>query len=92
MFVRLSAKVVPGSSRDEIVGWLGDALKVRVTAPPERGKANAAVVALIAAALGVAEGGVRVVAGHTSARKTIEIDGLTEAQVRFRLAAAVPAD
>lgn len=45
---RLTVKVVPGSSRDQIVGWLGDALKVKVTAPPEKGRANAAVVAILA--------------------------------------------
>ncbi len=43
---RLSLKVVPGSSRDEIVGWLGDSLKVKVKAPPEKGRANEAVDAM----------------------------------------------
>lgn len=37
---RLSLKLVPGSSRDEVVGWLGDSLKVKVKAPPEKGRAN----------------------------------------------------
>lgn len=41
---RLAVKVVPGSSRDQIVGRLGDALKIKVTAPAEKGKANTAVV------------------------------------------------
>jgi hypothetical protein len=40
---RLRIKVVPGSSRDEVVGWLGDALKIKVTAPPQKGRANEAV-------------------------------------------------
>jgi uncharacterized protein (TIGR00251 family) len=78
----LPVKVVPGASRDGIAGWLGEALKVRVCAPAERGKANAAVERLIAEALGVPERCARVVSGATSARKIIEIDGLDEAEVR----------
>ena len=50
---RLSLKVVPGSSRDEVVGWLANALKVKVKAPPEKGRANEAVVALLADRLGI---------------------------------------
>ena len=42
--MELEVKVVPGASRSEVTGWLGDSLKIRVAAPPERGKANAAVV------------------------------------------------
>jgi uncharacterized protein (TIGR00251 family) len=83
--VKLQVKVVPGSSRDGIAGWLGETLKVRVTAPAERGKANAAVEALIAEALGIAKDCARVVAGHASPRKVVEIDGLSEAEVRRRL-------
>lgn len=82
---RLGIKVIPGASRDAIAGWLGDALKVRVTAPPERGKANAAVEKTVAGALGIPRKCVRIVAGATSAKKTLEIDGLSEAEVRARL-------
>ncbi|HNR22342.1 MAG TPA: DUF167 domain-containing protein [Steroidobacteraceae bacterium] len=82
---RLQVKVVPGASRDSIAGWLGDALKVRVSAPPEKGKANAAVEALLAEALGVAPPSVRIVAGQSSARKQVEVAGLTAAQIRERL-------
>lgn len=83
--VRLPVKVVPGSSRDGVAGWLGDALKVRVTAPPERGKANASVEKLIAEALGVPKEAVRVVAGGTSPHKTLAVSGLSAAEVRARL-------
>jgi uncharacterized protein YggU (UPF0235/DUF167 family) len=77
--------VIPGASRTGIVGWLGGTLKVRVTAVAERGKANTAVEALIADALGVARECVRVTAGRTSPHKTLEIIGLSESEIHRRL-------
>lgn len=82
---RLTIKVVPGSSRNGIAGWLGDTLKVRVSAPSERGKANAAVRSLLAEAIGVAIEQVRIVAGATSPRKTVEFTGLSRADLHSRL-------
>jgi uncharacterized protein (TIGR00251 family) len=82
---RLTIKVVPGATRNEIVGWLGEALKIRVRAAPERGQANDALVRVLAEALAVPTRRVRVVAGRTSARKTVEIAGLGEEEVRKRL-------
>lgn len=82
---RLQIKAVPGSSRDGVAGWLGNTLKVRVTAPAERGKANAAIEAIVAEALGVSRARARVVAGRTSPRKVLEIDGLSEAEIYRRL-------
>jgi uncharacterized protein (TIGR00251 family) len=84
--IRLAIKVVPGSSRSGISGWLGDTLKIRVTAVAERGKANAAVAAVLADALSLPGDSVRIVSGHTAQRKTVEIDGLSEEDVRARLA------
>ncbi len=52
--ITLKVKVVPGASRTQLSGWLGDMLKVRVSAPPEKGKANAAVEALLARDVGPA--------------------------------------
>ena len=83
--MKLSIKVVPGASRDGIAGWLGDVLKVRVAAPAEKGKANAAVERVVATALGIATGNVSIVQGKTSARKVMEITGLEEAEVLRRL-------
>jgi uncharacterized protein (TIGR00251 family) len=81
----LRVKVVPGSSRDAIAGWLGEALKVRVRAPAERGKANASVEKIVADALGVPMACARIIAGRTSARKTLDVSGLSEADVHRRL-------
>lgn len=83
--VRLPVKVVPGSSRSCIAGWLGETLRVRVTAPPERGKANAAVEELIAEALGLLPGDVRILTGKTSPRKVVEIVGISMSEIRGRL-------
>lgn len=83
--MKLAIKVVPGAARDGIVGWLGDSLKVRVTAAPEKGRANAAVEKLVADALGVAPGRVAIVQGKSSARKVMEITGMDEDEVHNRL-------
>lgn len=84
--MRLSLKVVPGSSANEISGWLGDSLKIRVRAPAESGKANAAVRKILAATLGLHKRAVTIISGSTSARKVVEISGLTAVEVRTKLA------
>jgi uncharacterized protein (TIGR00251 family) len=84
--VKLRIKVVAGSSRSGIAGWLGDTLRVRVSEPAERGKANAAVEALLSQVLAMPEGGVKIVSGTASPRKIVEIIGLSEAEIRRRLA------
>lgn len=82
----ISVKVVPGASRSRIAGPHGDALKVQVAAPPERGRANDAVCDLFAEALGVPRRAVSVARGLTSPSKTIRVDGLTPDEVERRLA------
>lgn len=82
---RLSVKVAPRAAEDGIQGWIGDDLKVRVRAAPERGRANAAVIAVLAGALDLPRAAVRIVAGSTSSRKAVEIVGLTAAEARRRL-------
>jgi uncharacterized protein YggU (UPF0235/DUF167 family) len=83
--VRLSVKVVPKASSTRIVGWLDGTLKVAVTAPPEGGRANAAVCALLADCFGIPPSSVWCVSGHTASRKLFEIDKLTETEVTARL-------
>jgi uncharacterized protein (TIGR00251 family) len=73
--VLLRVKVVTGASRNEIAGPVGDRLKVRVTAPPEGGKANKALCQLLAAALGVKPRHVTIERGHTSPAKTLRVSG-----------------
>ena len=81
----LNVKVVPGASRDRVAGRYGDGIKVQVSAPPEGGKANQAVVEVIAAALGINSQQVRIARGHTQPRKVVEIAGMELADVLARL-------
>jgi len=81
----LPIKVVAGASRSEIAGWSAGRLRVRISAVAERGKANAALIQLLAARLGLPGSALRIVAGKTSARKTLAVDGLSEAEMRARL-------
>ncbi|UCD76061.1 MAG: DUF167 domain-containing protein [Phycisphaerales bacterium] len=83
--VLIHIKAVPGASADQIAGAVGDRLKIRISAPPEGGKANRAVCRLIAKALGLKPREVAVHAGHTSPEKTLRIAGATVAAVRAAL-------
>ena len=80
MALRLRVRLTPKGGRDAIEGWWSgsdgrEALKARVAAPPEDGKANTVLMALIARALDVKKSGVRIASGASSRLKTIEIDG-----------------
>jgi hypothetical protein len=81
----LKVKVVPNASREQVVGMLGDAVKIKVPAPPESGKANKAVCQLVARTLGLATRQVQVVAGTTQPNKTLGIAGMSNDQARARL-------
>ncbi|MBC7927033.1 MAG: DUF167 domain-containing protein [Bryobacteraceae bacterium] len=70
----LTLKVVPKSSCDEVIGFLDNgSLKVKVTAAPDKGKANAAVCALLASAFGVAQSKVELLRGLSSSTKQVRI-------------------
>lgn len=86
--VRIRLRVQPRARRDEIVGLHGDALKLRIQAPPVDGKANAAIEAFLAMTLGVPRRDVGVVVGLTGRDKTVEVQGLSLEEVRERLAGA----
>jgi hypothetical protein len=83
--VRITIKVVARASRDAVLGLKDGVLRVAVRAAPERGRANEAVVALLAVSLGVPRARVSLVAGGTSPRKIVEIEGLDEAEARRRM-------
>ena len=81
----LQVRVTPRASQDKIVGWEGDVLRVRVTAPPVEGRANDALLRLLARALDVPTSRLRLVRGQTQRNKVVAAEGLSEDEVRARL-------
>ena len=84
--VTIFVKVVPGSSRDRIVGPLGDELKIAVSAPPTGGAANKAVLELLASTLGIPKRNVELISGPANARKQIRVRGCPVSILRQKLA------
>lgn len=80
--VVLSLHIQPGAKKTEVVGLHGDALKVRLAAPPVDGKANQALIDFLSEKLGVAKASVDLVSGASSRAKRIRIAGLAAAAVR----------
>jgi uncharacterized protein len=89
---RLRLRVSPRAGKSGIVGRHGDAWKVRVAAPPEDGRANEAVLRLLADVLSVPRGSVTLVSGHAGRDKIVLLDGVGPAQIERRLASATAAD
>ena len=81
----LAVKILPGASRNEICGWLGETLKVKLTAPPVDGRANDALVEFLAEKLGLPRRSVALTRGETARQKLVRIDGLTPAEAKARL-------
>jgi uncharacterized protein (TIGR00251 family) len=81
----LTVRLQPRAKRDEVVGQRGDAVVIRVTAPPVDGKANAALCAFLAAQAGVPKSAVTVVRGHTSRDKLVRVEGVETPVLRRAL-------
>jgi len=84
--VTLAVRVTPRARKNEIVGLVGEAIKVKLAAPPVEGAANAALCAFLAEQLGVRKSAVTLVAGQTSRHKVVRVDGVTVDEVQARFA------
>ena len=85
---RLRVRVSPGARRGGVAGRVGEVWKLRVTAPAEGGRANDAVVRLLAEAVDVPRRRVSLVAGHTARDKVVELEGVEEVEAERRLEGA----
>jgi uncharacterized protein (TIGR00251 family) len=79
--VILLLHIQPGAKKNEVVGRHGEALKIRLAAPPVDGKANEALIAYLAAKLGVGRTAVELVSGQTARAKRVRIDGVSAEEV-----------
>jgi uncharacterized protein (TIGR00251 family) len=84
---RLYLKVTANASRNEITGFIGGVLQVKIAAPPVKGKANKELTAFLSHALGVSKSSLSMVKGHTSRNKVIAIEGLSHDDIIKRLTA-----
>lgn len=87
--VQLKIRLQPRAKENRIVGWYGDALKVRLTAPPVDQKANQALIIFLAETFGVSQSDVVLVAGETNRTKQVRIHGITKEDLS-RLTISIP--
>ena len=87
---RLKLHVTPGARQEGIVGWQGQSLRLKVRARPEKGRANEAVIRLLASHLGLPLTSLSIVRGATSRDKLVKVDGLSEEQLRTLPGSSAP--
>ena len=88
--VTVAVHVLPRASREEVAGLYGDAVRVRLTAPPLENRANEALVRFLAKALGVSRSRVEVTAGRRGRRKVVRITGMSRREIFRRLGLQAP--
>ena len=82
MALKLTVQITANASRNEIVGWLGERLKIKVKAPAVEGKANAELLRFLAERLGVRPNALQIVRGETAKTKVLAIEGVDEEKLR----------
>jgi uncharacterized protein (TIGR00251 family) len=87
MHTDIKIRLIPRSSRNEVLGREADGYRVKVTSPPVEGMANQALIALLADELGIPKRDIEITAGKTSRMKTVRLHGLSEADIEKALQA-----
>lgn len=86
----LRVRVAPGASRNQVAGWAGGRLRLRVQAPPVEGKANRELVKFVAGLFGIRKSRVTIVRGEGSREKTLLLEGVSLAEARLKLETILP--
>lgn len=82
--MQISVKVIPRASKNEVVGWMEDVLKVRLQAPPVDGKANRALLRVLSETFEIPVSAIHLLRGDTGRNKQLELEGVSEAEVYRR--------
>ena len=89
---RITLRVTPKAARSEVVGFMEGVLRVKVAAPPVKGKANKELIALLSRILGVDKSRISIATGETSRHKVVAVDGLSREEIIERLSSSCDAD
>lgn len=82
---KISLRVHPGATRNEVVGFADGVWRVKISAPPVKGKANKELIAFLSQLLGVSQSRLTILKGHTTRNKVVAIEGLSQEEVIKRL-------
>ncbi|MFH1663086.1 MAG: DUF167 domain-containing protein [Chloroflexota bacterium] len=74
----ISVRVYPNANKNEVVSFISDILRIRISAPPVNGKANKELIAFLSRLFGISKDSVSIIKGHTNRNKLISIDGLSQ--------------
>jgi len=83
--VKISLRVYPNATRNEVIGFADGVLRVKISAPPVKGKANRELLAFFSQLLGISQGALTITKGYTSRNKTVAVDGLSQEELLKRL-------
>lgn len=83
--LKLNVKVIPNSAKNQIVAWFDGRLKLKVTAQPEKGRANKAVIKLLSQSLGLSAQNIKLLSGDTHSLKVFELSMLSQEQLHQRI-------
>jgi uncharacterized protein (TIGR00251 family) len=82
---KISLRVYPNAARNEVLGFAGDVLRIKIAAPPVRGKANKELLSFLSRLLGVSQTALAISRGHTSRNKMVTVRGLGQDELLARL-------
>lgn len=81
----IDCKIIPNAARSRVVGYIGEALKIQIAAPPEKGKANEELINFLSKLLKVPKSAIKILTGETGRLKRVSIEGLSAEEIRKKL-------